>query len=97
MKTEHVLHGLRFRDDESRAVEATLFERVEPHVWRARIKPPGQARAGDRLRFGETSESTACLLGYLDAEVTAIAGDEALLSFALTGPVLDEALDRLAE
>ena len=82
---------------EFRRIEAALFERVQAHLWRARLNPAGAARVGDRLRFGETSESTACLLGFLDAEVVALSGDDALLSFALAGPALDDAVDRLAK
>lgn len=97
MKTDYVLRGLRFRGEEFRRIEAALFERVDAHRWRAQLNPPGQTQIGDRLRFGETSESTACFLGFLDAEVVDRSGNEALLSFALAGPALDEALDRLAD
>jgi S-adenosylmethionine:tRNA ribosyltransferase-isomerase len=72
-----------------------LFQQVDANSWRARLTPSEQACVGDRLRFGETSESIACLLAFLDAEILAISGDEALLSFAFSGAALDEALERL--
>ena len=53
------------------------------------------ARVGDRLRFGESSESMACMLAFLDAEVRSIDGEQAVLAFAFSGPALDEALQRL--
>ncbi len=90
------LVGLRFRGEESAPVEAVLLERMDACRWRARIKPAERVRAGDRLRFGESSESMACLLGFLDAEVDSIQGDDALLGFAFSGPALDEAIERLA-
>lgn len=93
---EHVLRGRRFRGDESRGVEAILSERIDANHWRARLAPVGQARVGDRLRFGQTAESMACLLAFLDAEITALHGDEATLSFAFAGAALDEALERLS-
>ncbi len=35
------------------------------------------------------------MLGFLDAEVVAISGEEAVLAFAFSGAALDEALERL--
>jgi S-adenosylmethionine:tRNA ribosyltransferase-isomerase len=90
------LFGLRFRGEESARVEAALLERMDACRWRARIKPAGRVHAGDRLRFGESSESMACLLAFLDAEVHSIEGDDAVLGFAFSGPALDEAIERLA-
>jgi len=78
-------------------VEAVLLERTSADGWRARLEPAVNARIGDRLRFGETSESPACQLAFLDAEIVALSGAVALLSFCLTGPALDEALERLSE
>jgi S-adenosylmethionine:tRNA ribosyltransferase-isomerase len=90
------LLGLRFRGEESARVEAALLERMGASRWRARLSPAGRARAGDRLRFGESSESMACLLAFLDAEVLTVQGEDALLAFAFSGPALDEAIERLA-
>ena len=94
---DNVLRGRRFRGDESRGVEAILLERIDANHWRARLAPAGQARVGDRLRFGQTSESMACLLAFLDADITALHDDEATLSFAFAGAALDEALERLGD
>ncbi len=96
MREQIRLVGLRFRGEESARVEAALVERVDACRWRARIKPAERVRAGDRLRFGESSESMACLLAFLDAEVSSIQGDDALLAFTFSGPALDEAIERLA-
>lgn len=96
MKPQFVLPGLLFHGAEFFRVEATLFERAEADSWRGRLDPFGQARVGDRLRFGETSESTACLLGSLNAEITALSGADALLSFEFAGVALEEALERLS-
>jgi S-adenosylmethionine:tRNA ribosyltransferase-isomerase len=53
---------------------------------------------GDRIRFGEASESTACELVRLDAEVEAKGeGGEVTLRFSFAGPFLDEAIARLGE
>jgi S-adenosylmethionine:tRNA ribosyltransferase-isomerase len=92
---DHVLHGHCFRGAEHRRVQAILFEQADANSWRARLMPFDQACIGDRLRFGEASESMACLLAFLDAEIAAISGDEALLSFAFSGAALHEALERL--
>jgi S-adenosylmethionine:tRNA ribosyltransferase-isomerase len=52
---------------------------------------------GERIRFGETSESMACLLGALDATVIAKEEGEVTLAFDLTGPALDEAIATLGQ
>ena len=90
-----ILHGLRLRDGEARPVRAELLEPLGDDRWRAVVTPAGRVRPGDRLRFGEPSESSVCLLSFLDAEVVALAGDAAVLAFAFSGPALTEALDRL--
>jgi S-adenosylmethionine:tRNA ribosyltransferase-isomerase len=95
MEARHILRGLRFRGEEFARVEAALLEGVGAQVWRARLEPAENLCVGDRLRFGETSESSACLLAFLDAEIIAFSGADALLSFDLTGPALEEALERL--
>jgi S-adenosylmethionine:tRNA ribosyltransferase-isomerase len=90
------LAGLRVRGDAVARVEATLHKREGAETWRAFLRPGKRVVPGDRIRFGEDSESSACLLGHLDAEVVEKGeGGEALLRFALTGPVLDEAIARL--
>ncbi|MCW2314756.1 hypothetical protein SAMN06265338_102484 [Rhodoblastus acidophilus] len=87
------LAGLRFRRGESVRIEAILLERLDDARWRARIRPA--VATGDRLRFGESRESMACLLGFVDADVAAQSGEEAALAFHFAGAALDEALERL--
>lgn len=89
-----ILHGMRFRDARARPVTARLLMRLPNEHWRADINPSGCLRAGDRVRFGEPSESTVCLLSFLDAEVIWAEDDSAVLAFAFCGPALSEALDR---
>jgi S-adenosylmethionine:tRNA ribosyltransferase-isomerase len=95
MNGNMMLSGLRFRGEEAARVEARLLVRVAPDRWRAIVWPAERIRPGDRLRFGESSESAACLLGFLDADVISIDGEDALLAFAFCGPALDDALERL--
>jgi S-adenosylmethionine:tRNA ribosyltransferase-isomerase len=92
------LTGVRMRGDSVAQIEATLIKRVDESRWRAFVRPAKKLNVGERIRFGETGESTACLLGALDAEVE-VKGDggEVLLGFAFHGAVLDEAIDRLGE
>jgi S-adenosylmethionine:tRNA ribosyltransferase-isomerase len=89
------LDGLRFRGEQTTRIEAALLERLGGERWRAILRPAGIVRAGDRLRFGESSESMACMLGFLDAEVASVSGEEAILAFAFSGAALDEAIERL--
>ena len=88
------LEGIRHRDGaEQLAVSCTLHMRVGPNVWKAFAKPGKRIKPGDRIRFGETGEGGACLLGKLDATV-AEKGEagEIDLAFDLSGPALDEAI-----
>lgn len=73
-------------------VEATLHHRDAPDVWSAFMKPGKRIKAGDRIRFGATTDA-ACELGHLDATVTG-KGEDGLvtLRFDLSGPFLDEAI-----
>src|ERR1700729_1610856 len=90
------LEGVRVRDDAIASIEATLVERVDDCRWRALVRPAKRLKVGERVRFGETSESLACFLASLDAEVEAKGeGGEALLRFDFSGPALEEAIDRL--
>ncbi len=91
------LNGFRVRKDSSARVEARLHARESDNSWRARIRPAERVEVGDRLRFGDTSESPACFLAFLDADIVEKDGDSVLLSFHFTGAALDEALDRLGE
>src|SRR6516162_9929869 len=90
------LEGLRVRGDAVASIEATLIERVDDCRWRALARPAKRLAVGERIRFGETSESMACLLAALDAEVED-RGDagEVLLRFAFAGAALDEAIELL--
>ena len=92
------LDGIRVRGDAVAAIEATLIKRVDDCRWRALVKPAKKLRVGERIRFGEARESTACLLAALDAEVEAKGeAGEVTLCFAFTGPALDEAIDRIGQ
>src|ERR1700678_1651820 len=90
------LSGVRVRGDSVAQIEATLIKRVDDSRWRAFVRPAKKLNVGERIRFGETSESMACLLGALDAEVEdkGEAG-EILLRFEFAGAALDEAIERL--
>ena len=90
------LEGVRVRGEAVASIEATLIERVDDCRWRALVRPAKRLKVGERIRFGEASESMACLLAALDAEVEdkGEAG-EVLLRFEFAGAALDEAIERL--
>ena len=76
-------------------MEVMLHKRESDSTWRAFVRPAKKVNVGERIRFGDTSESMACLLASLDATVEAKGeGGEVLLGFDLTGPALDEAISR---
>ena len=86
------LSGVRQRDGQTAAVEATLHRRLSPHRWSAFMRPGKRLRAGDRIRFGERDDR-ACLLGSLDALVVEKGeGGEVVLAFDFSGPDLDMAI-----
>ena len=88
------LDGVRVRGAAVAAIEATLIKRLDASRWRALVKPAKKLKVGERIRFGERRESTACLVGTLDAEVEAKGeGGEVTLRFAFHGAALDEAID----
>ena len=92
------LTGLRVRGEAAARIEATLHKREGEDRWRAFVRPAKKLNVGERIRFGDTSESMACLLGSLDAEVVEKGqGGEVLLAFSFTGPALDEAIMRLGQ
>ena len=75
-----------------------LHKREGADRWRAFARPAKKLAVGDRIRFGEAAESTACELVRLDAEVEEKGeGGEVVLRFAFAGPVLDEAIARFGE
>ena len=90
------LDGIRVRGDAAASIEATLMKRVDDCRWRALVRPAKKLKLGERIRFGETSESMACLLASLDAEVEEKGkAGEALLRFEFAGAALDDAIERL--
>src|SRR5579863_893404 len=92
------LTGIRARGESVAQIEATLVKRVDASRWRAFVRPAKKLNVGERIRFGETSESMACLLGALDAEVEEKGeGGEVQLAFAFHGAALDEAIERLGQ
>src|SRR5688572_16411546 len=92
------LYGLRVREENAARVEIMLHKREGADRWRAFARPSKKLNVGDRIRFGESSESTACELVRLDAEVEEKGeGGEVVLSFSITGAYLDEAIARLGE
>ncbi len=85
------LNGLRFREETTVRVEATLLKRLAEDRWTALMKPGKRLKPGDRIRFGETAET--CELSGFDAEIVAKGDDgEVELKFALAGPALDQAI-----
>lgn len=92
------LTGLRVRDEAAARIELLLHRREGPDRWRAFARPAKKLAPGDRIRFGEASESVACELARLDAEVEAKGeGGEVLIRFAFAGPALDEAVIRFGD
>ncbi|HWA00884.1 MAG TPA: S-adenosylmethionine:tRNA ribosyltransferase-isomerase, partial [Caulobacterales bacterium] len=86
------LKGVRTRDENVVAVEATLLRRLSPSRWTAFAKPGKRLKEGDRIRFGEMDDR-ACLLGALDATVVEKGEDgEITLAFDLAGADLDAAI-----
>jgi S-adenosylmethionine:tRNA ribosyltransferase-isomerase len=92
------LYGIRVRGESAARVEIMLHKREGADRWLAFARPAKKLQIGERIRFGEEAESTACELVRLDAEVEAKGeGGEVALRFSLTGPYLDEAIARLGE
>ncbi|HVV93995.1 MAG TPA: tRNA preQ1(34) S-adenosylmethionine ribosyltransferase-isomerase QueA [Hyphomicrobiales bacterium] len=72
-------------------VEVTLIRRRDGATWDALARPAKRLEPGDRLRFG--TEGRVCFLDELDATVAAKGeAGEVTLSFAFSGPVLDDAI-----
>jgi S-adenosylmethionine:tRNA ribosyltransferase-isomerase len=87
------LRGLRVRGETAARVEIMLHRRLGPETWLAFARPAKKLVPGDRIRFGDDRNSSACLLASLDAEVEERGdGGEVRLRFALHGPALDEAI-----
>lgn len=89
------LTGVRVRGEAAARIEVTLHKREGEDRWRAFARPAKKLNVGERIRFGDSSESMSCLLASLDAEVLEKSdGGEVLLGFAFAGPALDEAISR---
>jgi S-adenosylmethionine:tRNA ribosyltransferase-isomerase len=92
------LRGIRVRGDNAARLEILLHQRLGPDRWRAFARPSKRIQVGERIRFGQDSESTACFLAQLDAEVEERGeGGVVTLRFAFSGPALDEAVAALGE
>jgi S-adenosylmethionine:tRNA ribosyltransferase-isomerase len=90
------LEGFRVRGEAVASIEATLIKRVDDCRWRALVRPAKKLKVGERIRFGDTSESMVCLLAALNAEVEEKGeAGEILLRFEFAGAALDEAIERL--
>jgi S-adenosylmethionine:tRNA ribosyltransferase-isomerase len=92
------LDGVRVRGDAVAHIEAMLIRRIDDSRWRALVRPAKKLRVGERIRFGEASESPVCLLASLNAEVESKGeAGEIVLNFALSGAALDEAIERIGQ
>ena len=81
------LRGRRIRAGSDIAVEATLHQRMNPGAWLAFMRPGKKIAAGDALRFGDLAARVA---GKGEA-------GEFTLEFAVSGPDLDAAVERVGE
>jgi S-adenosylmethionine:tRNA ribosyltransferase-isomerase len=92
------LDGYRTRGAAVARIEAMLIKRLDGSRWRALVRPAKKLQIGERVRFGEAPDSAACLLGALDATVDAKGeGGEVDFAFDFSGPLLDEAIERIGE
>jgi S-adenosylmethionine:tRNA ribosyltransferase-isomerase len=90
------LQGERTRDGHRALISFNLHRRVDESRWRAFARPAKRLALGDRIRFGH--EGRVCLLGTLEATVTAIGqAGEVELSFSLHSAYLDEAIAILGD
>ena len=92
------LDGVRVRGEAVARIEAMLIRRLDASRWKALVRPAKKLKVGERIRFGESGESSACFLGSLQAEVE-VRGEagEITLNFELSGAVLDEAIERFGQ
>src|SRR5215510_13676483 len=89
------LVGARLRGQQV-TIAFNLHKRLDESRWLAFARPAKRLAAGDRIRFGH--DGRVCLLGQLDASITAVgAAGEVELSFSLHGPYLDEAIEALGD
>ncbi len=72
-------------------VGVTLHQRLDDSTWKAFVRGARKLDLGDVVRFG--AEGRVCFSGELDAEVVERGeGGEITFRFAVSGPVLDEAI-----
>ncbi|WP_330084824.1 tRNA preQ1(34) S-adenosylmethionine ribosyltransferase-isomerase QueA [Methylocystis iwaonis] len=95
------LSGKRIRGELSAGVEATLIERLDASRWRALMRPAKKLVVGDEVRFfrhfvadAPLNDEAASLVAHVEAKG---AEGEITLSFALSGPALDAAIEALGE
>ena len=81
------LSGRRLRDDLVAQVEATLIERLDSSRWRALMRPAKKIHIGDLIYFGDDS-----LVAHV---VDRGSAGEIMLEFALSGEVLDAAIEAI--
>jgi S-adenosylmethionine:tRNA ribosyltransferase-isomerase len=87
------LDGVRRRGEAVARIQCMLHKRESGQQWRAFVRPAKKLNIGERISFGEASESAACLLGQLHADVSEKGdGGEVVLDFSLHGPALDDAI-----
>ena len=90
------LQGERVRGENRAQIAFNLHKRIDESRWRAFARPAKRLATGDRIRFGH--DGRVCLLGTLDASVSAIGeAGEVELSFSLHGAYLDEAIAALGD
>ncbi|WP_340691569.1 tRNA preQ1(34) S-adenosylmethionine ribosyltransferase-isomerase QueA [Hyphomonas sp.] len=66
------------------ACDVNLVERVDDHTWRALARPGKRLKPGDSIHFAE---------GFQAVITQRVDGGEIELSFSLSGPELEQALD----
>ena len=84
------LTGTRQRGEAIATIDCNLHKRINNNTWVAFARPAKRLKVGERISFGTTSD--VCLMGSLDATVTAKEGGEVTLAFELSGPALDAAI-----
>ena len=87
------LMGRRWRGEVSAGVEILLHQRLAPERWKAFARPAKKLELGETIRFGDQGGGMVCEMQRFDAMVEEKGeGGEVTLSFALSGPSLDEAI-----
>ncbi len=86
------LFGIRDRDGQTCAVEATLHQRLDVSRWTAFMRPGKRLRTGDRVVFGEANDRACALAGLVAIVAAKGEGGEVTLAFDLAGPDLDLAI-----